>query len=178
MSKAIEVLDYCDSGLTIREAMLDHGKRFPDRHNRPKYLLWNGLRIWTSDRITVPKEGIVRLEFLTSSPTIRQGADLEVDGWIKLAGGEHVALLRTWQDDRYEDVVEYPFFTEDGFLWTWNVYEMSYPGGQKIEEKWTENAGFWVETISENERIYHCSHGMASPADFNSFVYKLTIRPK
>ena len=173
-----EVLDYGDSGLTIREAMLDHGKRFPDKQTRPKYLLWKSRPVWTSDRIAVPQRGFVRAEFLSSDPKVRQGFDLKIDdGWIELADTSHICLVRTWRDERYEDLVEYPFVSKDGYLWTWNVYEMTYPGGQKVEERWTENAAFWVEAGSENERIYHCSHGMAYPPDFDSLVYKVTIRP-
>ena len=56
------------------------------------------------------------------------------------------------------------------------LIEMIHPGGQKVEEKWTENAGFWVEATGENERVYHCSHGMASPPDFDSLVYKVSIK--
>ena len=55
------------------------------------------------------------------------------------------------------------------------VYKMKYSGGQVVEEKWTENAGMWVEQISPNERIYHCSDGMAHPPDFESLVFKITI---
>ena len=171
-------IDYAGSGLTLQQAMVAHAKRHPDKKSRPETILWGKRRVRTSDFIHVPSEGVVRLEFLTSSQAIRQGVDLKVDGWIELAGGEHVPLLRTWQDEQFEDVVEYPFFAKDGLLWTWNVYEMTYPGGQKVEEKWTENAGFWVDVIGENERVYHCSHGMASPPDFDSFVYKLTISSK
>lgn len=171
-------IDYASSGLTLQQAMVAHAKRHPDKKNRPDTILWDNRRVRTSDLIHVPNEGIVRLEFLTSSQTTRQGVDLKVDGWIELKGEEHVPLLRTWQDERLQDVVEYPFFTKNGLLWTWNVYEMTYPGGQKIEEKWTENAGIWLEAIGENERIYHCSHGMASSPDFDSFVYKVTTRPK
>ena len=29
---------------------------------------------------------------------------------------------------------------------------MKYPGGQVVEEKWTENAGMWVEEVSPTER--------------------------
>src|SRR5581483_7174074 len=103
--------------------------------------------------------------------------DLEIDkGWIELAGGEHVPLLRTWKDERLPDIVEYPFHSRDGLLWVWNVYEMTYPSGEKVDEKWTENAGFWFEVVSESERIYHCSHGMATPPNFESLVFKVTIR--
>jgi hypothetical protein len=170
--------DYSSSGLTLQQAMVAHAKRHPDTKNRPETILWGQHRVRTSDLIHVPSKGVVRLEFLTSSPSIRQGVDLKVNGWIALPGGEHVSLLRTWQNELLEDVVEYAFFSKDGILRTWNVYEMTYAGGQKVEEKWTENAGFWVEANGENERTYHCSHGMATQPDFNSFVYKLAINPK
>ncbi len=170
--------DYAISGLTIREAMVAHAKRNPDKKSRPDTIRWGHHFVKKFDWIPVPSQGIVRLEFLSASIDVRQGVDLRIDGWIELAGGEHIPHLRTWLDQRFEDVVEYPFFTKDGYLRTWNVYEMTYPGGQKIEEKWTENAGFWVEATGENERVYHCSHGMASPADFNALVYKLTMKPK
>ena len=103
---------------------------------------------------------------------------MKLDGWFKLAEGEQVSLLRTWKEDRFEDWVEYPFFSRDGLLSLWNVYEMSYPSGEKVVEKWTENAGFWFEACSESERVYHCSHGMANPPDFDSLVFKVSVRPR
>jgi hypothetical protein len=161
-------IDYANTGLTLREAMVAHAKRYPDKKNRPDTILWGKFRVKTFDWVPVPYEGTVRLEFLSYSQIVRQGVDVHVDGWLQLARGEQVPHLRTWLDNRFEDVVEYPFFSKDGFLRTWNVYEMTYPNGQKIEEKWTGNAGFWVEVNSNNDRIYHCSHGMASPPDFTS----------
>lgn len=173
---SLHVRDYADSGMTIQEAMNDHATRFRDKKNRPRFLLWNGLRIWTSDSIPVPQRGVVQAEFLSAKRDIEQGFDIKVDGWIELAGGERVNHLRTWNDEKFEDVVEYPFFSGDGRLWVWNVYKMRYPGGQTVEEKWTENAGFWVEHVSKEVRIYHCSHGMAAPPDFESLVFRVSIR--
>jgi hypothetical protein len=172
------VLDYGDSGLTIQYAMLDFVKRFPDKATTPPYILWNGLHVQTSDVFAIPHKGILRAEFLSAKGSIQQGFDLDLNGWLRLEAGEKVRLLRTWKDDLYEDVVEYPFFTRDGLLWVWNVYKMEYPGGQVVEEKWTENAGFWVEILSKFERIYHCSHGMATPPDFDSLVFKVGIHSR
>lgn len=157
--------------------MIDHATRFPDRESRPKYLLWNGQRIWTSDVWTTTEKGVVRAEFLSCKTDVEQGFDIKVDGWLELAQGMRVPVLRTWKDERLEDAVEYPFFARDKRLRVWNVYKMTYPGGQIVEEKWTENAGFWVEQIGENERIYHCNHGMASPPDFESLVFKASVQP-
>ncbi len=60
----------------------------------------------------------------------------------------------------------------------WNVYRMIYAGGLVVEEKWTENAGMWIEQDAPHERIYHCSHGMADPPDFESLVFKIGITPE
>jgi len=169
--------DYASSGLTIREALLDQMKRFPQKTQRPEQLLWAGLFITTGDAFPVPREGIVRGEFLSAKGELEQGFDLKLDGWFRLEKGEKVSLLRTWNDARYEPVVEYPFHSSDGRLWVWNVYKRRFPDGRMVEEKWTENAGFWVEQVSERERIYHCSHGFLYPPDFESLVFKITINP-
>lgn len=156
--------------------MLDQAKQFPDKRQRPPYILWNGLNVTTADSITVPAMGIVRGEFLNSKTGIEQGFDLKIDGWIELQGGEKVSLLRTWNDPKYESFVEYPFHSRDGRLRLWNVYKMRYPGGQIVEEKWTGNAGFWVEATADLERVYHCSHGMADSPDFESLVFKISVK--
>jgi hypothetical protein len=127
--------------------------------------------------LRVPNKGVVEAAFLQAKEGVEQGFDLKVNGWFCLKGGEQIPVLRTWKEDRYEDAVVYPFVSQDGQMWVWNVFKMEYPGGQVVEEKWTENAGFWVEMRSEVERIYHCSHGMATPPDFESLVFKIRIRP-
>jgi hypothetical protein len=172
------VRDYGDSGFTVQYAMLDHAKRFPDKSKRPDYLLWSGLRIHTAKCLPIPKRGIVRGKFVSSDSKVRQGFDLKMnDGSIELANGECVPLLRTWRDEQLPDTVEYPFDCRDGRLWVWNIYEMSYLRGERVEEKWTENAGFWVESLDEFEWVFHCSHGMATPPDFASLVFKISIMP-
>lgn len=169
--------DYADSGLTIREALLDQAKRIPNKAGRPKHILWRGLCVTTGEAVSVPREGVVRGEFLSSKGELEQGFDLKVDGWLRLESGDKVSVLRTWNDARYESVVEYPFHSKDGFLWVWNVYKRRLPDGRAVEEKWTENAGLWVERVSETERIYHCSHGFLYPPDFESLVFRITIKP-
>jgi len=167
--------DYADSGLSIQAAMVDRFKKAQKQGERPDHILWAGLRIVTADSIPVPSAGTVRSEFLSAKGDVEQGFDLKVDGWLTLQGGEKVALLRTWNDPRYAPNVEYPFRSRDGSLRTWNVYKMKYRDGREVEEKWTGNAGMWVEIVSERERIYHCSHGAASPPDFESLVFKITV---
>jgi hypothetical protein len=173
--KAITVQDYGASGLTIREAMLRHAVEFPDTKTRPDLILWNGHQVKTADIFSVPRNGMVWAEFLTSKEGVEQGFDLKVDGWFQLAGGERVPFLRTWNDPRFEAAVEYPYCSEDQRMIVWNVYRMIYPGGQVVEEKWTENAGMWIEQATPHERIYHCSHGMADPPDFESLVFRVSV---
>jgi hypothetical protein len=167
--------DYAASGLTIQYAMLDHVQAFPDKGTRPDYILWDGHRIKTGDKIPVPSRGVVRGEFLTVKSATEQGFDLKVNGALSLPDGRRVSLLRTWYDPRYEPLVEYPFESEDGLLHVWNVYRVRYQGGQVVEEKWTENAGFWVQKVSDRKRVYHCSPGTENPPDFESLVFQITV---
>ena len=174
MSQQAEI-DYALSGLTIQSAMLDHVKRFPDKRTRRKPILWGGLRIQTSDALPVPSEGRVRAEFLSANKAVQQGFDMKLHGSFELLDGKRVPLLRTWYDERYQDVVEYPFHCNDGLMYVWNIYEMIYANDHRVVERLTENAGFWIETISDTARIYHCSHGMAHPPDFGCLVFKVSI---
>jgi hypothetical protein len=175
MSAGDELVDYKDSGLTIQYAMLDHFKRYPRKEDRPPHILWDGRKIVVADRINVPQRGQVMAEFITSKPGMRQGIDISLDGYLELANGDRVKLLRTWADARYGSTVQYQFFSNDGVMGVWNVYEMVWPGGRVTEEKWTGNAGFWIEPISDSQRTYHCSPGSANPPDFEALVFRISI---
>jgi hypothetical protein len=169
--------DYAQSGLTIQYAVLDYFKQFPDKEQRFPSILWSGLRVMTADVFVVPESGTLLGEVLSSKGDVEQGFDIKVNGWLQLEAGEKVSLLRTWNDPRYEPKVQYRYHSNDGLLQIWNLYKRKYGTGQVVEEKWTGNAGFWVETRSDKERVYHCSHGMADPPDFESLVFKITINP-
>lgn len=171
-------MDYAGSGFSICAAMKDHFKRFPDKRQRPDYILWEGQHVKTSDHFSVALQGVVRAEILSAQPHTRQGFDLKLhDGWVQLEKGERVNHLRTWNDAAYENSVEYPYFCVEGRMFFWNVYETLFANGHRREEMWTGNSGMWVELISPIERIYHCSHGGANPPDFESLVVKVTISP-
>jgi hypothetical protein len=171
-------VDYAASGLTIEAAMLDLVTRCPDKTARPTHILWNGLSVKTADCLSVPTRGLVKIEILSKDSNVTQGIDLKIEeGALCLKGGEEVLLLRTWADDRYEDIVEYPYHSASGRLWVWNVYKLHLPNGETRDEKWTGNAGFWIETIENYQRIYHCSNGRDGPPNFESLVFRLTVVP-
>src|SRR5215470_7001720 len=151
-------VDYAATGLTIGAAMLDLVTRYPDKTARPKHILWNGLSVKTADCLSVPIRGLAKIEILSKNSNVTQGIDLRIEeGALYLRGGEEVPLLRTWADDRYEDTVGYPYHSASGRLWVWNVYKVHLPNGKTRDEKWTGNAGFWIETINNYQRVYHCS---------------------
>jgi hypothetical protein len=168
--------DYSRSGLSICAAMITDKENDPAKRTTPRKIRWGRFEIQTSDQVIAPLRGVVRAEFISVKPGLRQGFDLKVDGWFELLDGSKVPVLRTWTDERFEDIVEYPYSSRDGRLHVWNVYEMLYPDGSKVEEKWTENAGFWVEVLGSNKRIYHCSQGSADPPDFESLVFKVSAK--
>src|SRR5262245_10171317 len=164
--------NYEESGLDIQHAMLDQAK-----HSKviPPTIMWGDKLVKTADVLIVPPTGIVRGEFIRSDDKIEQGFDLRIDGYFLLPNAERVPLLRTWYDPQLHCVVEYPYESRDGRIHVWNIYKMTYPGGQVVEEKWTGNAGCWVEEQGPREKIYHCSHGSANPPDFESFVFKISV---
>jgi len=167
--------DYQATGMTIQQAMLDT-VRSRKGENVPPKIRWGNLAVQTSDCIAVPGIGKVRIEILSSRQVrLKQGVDVKVNGAFRLADGERVATLRTWDDPRYESTVEYPFESHDGKLWVWNIYEVESPNGQVETMKWTGNAGFWVENHGNEERIYHCSANQCSPPDFEALVFKIKI---
>jgi len=169
-------IDYATSGLDIQYAVLDQYKRIPDKPKRPDFILWDGRKIKGFDNWTVPGKGLVRIELIEAKGDIEQGADVKIDdGFLTLIDGREVPLLRTWFDARYEDVVEYPYLARMGRLGVNNVFRRRWPNGQSTEEKWTGNAGFWVEEISPLDRVYHCSHGAAPIPDFSLFTFRVTV---
>lgn len=168
--------DYSKTGVTIQRAMIDFANRHPDKKRRPDHIIWNGLKIKTSDMITLPVHCNLQLEFLSSAETPNQGFDIKVyDGWIELKDRKKVELLRTWNDPVYEPIVTYKIYAAKRKIGVWNSYRMKYPGGRIVEERWTENAGFWVEKLSESCRVYHCSPGWCHPPDFEQMIVKLSI---
>ena len=131
--------------------------------------------IQTSDCIDIPARGRLRLTILNGNHEIRQGVDLKVNGGIYLADGSKVDVLRTWNNPRYEDIVEYNFVSSDRKLFVWNVYEIANATQGVKDVKWTDNAGFWIEEDGQHGRTYHCSAGPCNPPDFDFFVFAVKL---
>jgi hypothetical protein len=165
--------DYALSGMSIQQAMIDCVRS--GKAGVPPRIRWGDRVVQTSDCIAVPASGRFRLEFLSAKQDLKQGVDVKVKGGVRLADGQEVTTLRTWNDPRYESAVEYTFVAQDENLWLWNVYEVVQPSGKAEATKWTDNAGFWIEEHGKNERTYHCSAGPCDPPDFEALVFKIRI---
>lgn len=173
METTLNDIDYSLTGMSIQQSMLDAVKA--GSAGVPPKIRWGEKIVQTSDAIAVPSNGRFRLEFLHASEGLKHGVDVKVNGGIRLADGQDVATLRTWNDPRYENTVEYPFVSRDGKLWVWNVYEVVWPSGQVEAAKWTDNAGFWVEQHADGARTYHCSAGPCTPPEFEALVFRIKI---
>lgn len=169
--------DYSPSSLTIQQAMLEAVRANPGRRPKPPAIRWGDRVVQTSACLDVPRAGRLVAEFLGGRPGGGQAFDLKVDGAFLLEDDQEVAVLRTWRDERYEDRVEYDFTCKDGKLWVWNVYQVCSQGVLE-PQKWTENAGFWIEKVGPAEWVYHCSSGLSPSPDFESLVFRLTVVPR
>ena len=166
--------DYENSGMSIQKAKVDQAKLFPNKESRPEFIRWGQYEIRTAHCLNVPDRFTIKLELL-SAPDDRQGVDIKVDnGSVILESGKEIPVLRTWHDPAYESVLEYKGRSNDNRIWIYNIYKEE-RGGRIFEEKWTRNAGFWVEEISAYSWIYHCSPGWEVPPNFDSLVFKVTL---
>ncbi len=168
-------IDYSKSSMSIRAAMIDLVARYPDKARRPTAIRWGSLRVMTSDKISVPEHGIVRLSLISGRYSPRQGVDMRVEGGgFKLVSGT-VGLLRTVYDTSLEDEVTYEYASAPGIIYIWNVYEVS-RGARNSFEKWTGNAGFVKETLSKTSWLYRCNDADESrPPQFDSLVFSLSV---
>jgi hypothetical protein len=174
-------VDYSKQDVSIRRAFAEAVQTagpLPQPLRSPLSLRWGSREIVAGDIFEVPADGRVRLEFLEAGarlPVLRQGADIEVRPGCEVEPGSPVPLLRTWHDPEISAAVEYDYFADDRLMRTSNVYEVL-RANRLYAERWTENAGMWIEVRGAYDRIYHCSHGApGGPARFDALVYRVTI---
>ena len=161
--------------MTLRQAIVAEARLRPTSDRRPPFVVWMGRTVTTADVLDVPATGWITLRFLSSRGASPQGVDMRVEGgWIELANGDHVDVLRTWCDDDLEPEVNYKYHTRSGRLRLYNVYEVV-RGDETVVEKMTENAGFWIEPLGPLHKIYHCSPGWSYPADFEALVFEVRV---
>lgn len=171
--------DYADSGMTIRSAMVADAKKFPRQSPSENFIYWGAREVRTSILIRPTwEEGFIKLTFLERRGTTKQGADIKIeDGLLHSLEGLSFKTLRTWADDTYVDDVEYRYASKSRSIFVWNVYVVDYGQGRLVEEKWTENSGFWVEHLEPNSYVLHCSSGDVPSPDFESLVIRIDFRP-
>jgi hypothetical protein len=170
--------DYGRAGISIQAAMVRNVSDHPDRTTRPRFVLWNGQKVWTTYEVPVPDIGRFRIEFLSDPREPLVGVDVKAEnGLVQLSGGEEVATLRTWHEPRLESSIEYSYRSSDGRLKVWNVYRRSWPDGRVTDEKWTGNAGFTVVDEGERSFLFRCSDGGCAQPDFGRLVFRFSVSP-
>lgn len=176
MPEGTENVDYAGRGLDVQSAMLEHASAFPTVGERPDHIVWGGKELRTSYAIPAPEQGRVRIELLTAPSPPRQGVDLLAKGGgLTLQDGEQVELLRTWNGDGLEPVVEYVYRSPSRKIWFWNVYEVPWPNGRLTVEKWTGNSGFLTERQGDGGWLFHCSPGHLDQPDFGSLIVRVVV---
>lgn len=174
-----ESKDYGGAGISIQAAMVRNVSEHPDRATRPRFLLWNGQKVWTTYEVPVPKMGRFRIDFLSEPREPPLGVDVKPEsGLVQLASGGEVAILRTWHDPRLENSVEYSYRSSDGLLKVWNVYRRFWPDGRVTDERWTGNAGFTVVDEGEQNFLFRCSDGGCAQPDFGRLIFRLSVTPR
>ena len=177
-----EEKDYGHLGYTIGQAFVQqHLECKKKKIPAPNFVLWRGKIVKIFDKIKLPPHGKITGIVLHDAFSEKKmnGFDLKFEnGYLVLEEGEQIKHLRTWSDPDYEDKVEYEFFaTPNSILSIWNVSRIYLSNGHILVEKWTGNAGFIIEEITEYHKVYHCNHYEAENADFNDFRFSIEISP-
>lgn len=128
----LEKRDYADSGMTIQQALLDDSKSFP-RNGNPdnSFIVWGGSIIRTALQLKIAKPfGLIRIQFKARAAQPRQGLDVKVEGGALISErGDRFPHLRTWAEDKYEDVLEYAIDAPTKAFFLWNCFETQLPNG-------------------------------------------------
>jgi len=169
------VNDYKPTGFDIQSAMVDLATRCPDKTKRPRSIKWGEHSVMTIYEWHVSNSGTISIQFVDSGGDVRQGFDVKANDGSIFVDGESVDHLRTWKDSDLDDAVSYTYESSNGLLKFWNVYERKWPDGTTTQEKWTGNSGFYVEEVSEYEKIFHCSHGAAEDPKFDCLIVRVRI---
>lgn len=172
-------LDYMKIASTIQEALLLNAKQGSSLGGVPPRIWWGDRYVQTADRLAVPKCGQVIAEIRSVDSKVEQGFDLKCDGGgFNVGDGSQISTLRTWHDVELPNKIKYSYVSSEGVIWFWNVYKRRWPTGRCDEEKWVDNAGFWIEQLNSRTRRYHCSHGLCEEPNFQSLVVDVQILPK
>jgi hypothetical protein len=172
-------VDYERTGLSVNVAMLDHTgrkRRAGETVETPPRLRWDGLVVATGDIWRdVPAGCLVEIEVDRQRPELRHGISISsANAALSLDAREaqpEVIIWPTAEDRRFEIRCGSPA----GGLRVTNVYEVGGETWSRIE-RWTKNAGLWVDRVSADERIYHCNHSATSPATFDDLVFSMRLR--
>lgn len=166
--------EYRSSEISIQGAMVDMVKSLGSDTERPDHIIFDGEKVKTGHWIDVPEFFKIKIEFL-SKPDEDQGVDISVkDGYVTLADGSEVKLLRTWHDPKYDPIVEYNGYSNARKVIVYNVYKVK-RNDKILDEKWTGNAGMLVENCGKNEYVLRCSSNKFNPPNFDSLVLKVSI---
>jgi hypothetical protein len=168
------IKNYEGSGLTIQQAMMIESRTL-GRAPKDIAIRWGDHQIKTFDWVSVPKTGQITVSLISYDSKARQAVDIRVmGGAIALSDSDHVAVLRTWADPEYEDVMVYPFHCS-GEMCVSTATETRLPNGAIEVERFTGNSGFWVKERGKI-REYHASYASAPTPNFESFVFSVQIQ--
>jgi hypothetical protein len=155
--------------------MVDMVKSHKYDAERPDHIIFDGQKVKTGHWIDVPEFFKIKIEFL-SKPDVNQGVDISVkNGYVTLADGSEIKILRTWHDPKYDPIVEYNGYSKAKKVIVYNVYKVT-RNDKVFDEKWTGNAGMLVDDVRNNEYILRCSSNKFNPPNFDSLVFKVSIR--
>lgn len=171
-------VNYAPTGLSISNAMGDmmgRKRRCGAPIDTPPRLRWGKLSVATGDvwgEVYGDVDIAVRVD--GHRPELRHGISLSTPTPTLFPLGEtprHEVLL--WPSSGERDF-EVRGTSLTGVLRITTVYVVG-GGDRSTVERWTGNAGFWVERESSRQRVYHANHHSTSPPSFEDLTFSVRL---
>jgi hypothetical protein len=174
-------VDYAQTGLSINVSMLDHtrrGRRLGRAVETPPKLSWGGLTVVTGDIWeNADANSVISVEISRWRADIRHGVSISSNERVLRPGGQgdrsgqsEIILWPTEDEQRFEIRCD----SSASQIRVTNAYQVGGDNWSRIE-RWTENAGLWVDSISERRRVYHCNYYSSAPPTFVDLVFTMSV---
>ncbi|GIJ44304.1 hypothetical protein Val02_11900 [Virgisporangium aliadipatigenens] len=173
------VVDYEPTGLTVQAAVMDldvRRRRLGLPFAGPPSLTWGSSQVVTGDVWPQAKSTVtVSIEVTAMRRELEHGISIASPGGsVRTERSQPAAAeLMLWPShdgEKFEVVCDVP----QAALQITNVYMFRTPTHSRVE-RWSDNAGIVVESVSAAERIYRCNHGFTSPPTFNDLVFRARV---
>jgi hypothetical protein len=137
----------------------------------------NGVQVVMSYRVEVKKGQEVKIDFISSKSSFRQGIEISLDkrkGFVEV-NSQNLFTPVFWKDTAPSSFVIKCFPKKnEGQLNIWNIWQQHFNPEGRIDA-WLGNSGINIEQLGTSSYQFRCSNGIGE-IDFEDLVFQVTLQ--